>query len=36
MAAHDRLDGLGGFVGVVERNGRNIVMQDVGFDDAVE
>ena len=36
MAAHNWLDSLGGFVGVVERNGRNIVMQDVGFDDAVE
>lgn len=36
MAAHDRLDGLGGFVCVVEWNGRNIVMQHVGFDDAVK
>lgn len=36
MAAHDRLDGLGGFVGVVKWDCRNIVMQDVGFDDAVE
>ena len=36
MAAHDRLDGLGGFVGVVEWNGRDVMVQDVGFDDAVE
>lgn len=36
MAAHDRLDSLGCFVGMIERNGRHVVMQDVGFDDAVE
>ena len=36
MAAHDRLDGLGGFVGVVEWDSRDIVVQDVGFDYSVE
>ena len=36
MAAHDRLDGCGGFVGVVEGNGGHVVVQDVGLDDAVE
>ena len=36
MTAHDGLDSLGGFVGVVEGNGADVVVQDVGFDDAVE
>ena len=36
MTAHDRLDGLGCFVGVIEGDGGNVVVQDVGFDDAVE
>lgn len=36
MAAHDRLDGFGGFVSMVEWNGRDVVVQDVGFDDSVE
>ena len=36
MAAHDGLDGLGGFVGVVEGDGGDVVVQDVGFDDAVK
>ena len=36
MTAHDWLDGFGGFVGVVEGNGADIVVQDVGFDDAVQ
>ena len=36
MLAHDWSDGLGGFIGVVERDSADIVMQDVGFDDAVE
>ena len=36
MVAHDGLDGFGGFVGVVERDGGDIVVEDVGFDDAVE
>ena len=36
MAAHDWLDGLGCFVSVVKGNGRNVVVQDVGFDNAVE
>lgn len=36
MASHDWLDGFGGFVGVVEGNGGDIVVEDVSFDDAVE
>jgi len=36
VSAHDRLDGLGGLVGVVEGNGADVVVQDMGLDDAVE
>ncbi|KFY25027.1 hypothetical protein V491_01926, partial [Pseudogymnoascus sp. VKM F-3775] len=36
VAAHDGLDGLGGQVGVVEGDGADVVVQDVGLDDAVE
>lgn len=36
VAAHDRLDGLGGLVCIVERNGANVVVQNVGLDDTVE
>lgn len=36
VLAHDGLDGLGGFVGVVEGDGGDVVVQDVGLDDAVE
>lgn len=36
MAAHDGLDGLGCLVGVVEGDGADVVVEDVGFDDAVE
>lgn len=36
MAAHDGLDGVAGFVGVVERDRADVVVQDVGLDDAVE
>lgn len=36
MNAHDALDGDGGFTGVVERNGGNEVMADMGTDDIVE
>lgn len=36
MATHDLLDGLGSLVGVVEWDGRHIVMQDVGLDNAVQ
>lgn len=36
MLAHNRLDGLASLISVVEGNGRNVVVQDVGFDDAVE
>lgn len=36
VAAHDRLDGLGGLVGVVEGDGADIVVQDVSLDNAVQ
>lgn len=36
MAAHDGLNGLGGLVGVVEGDGADVVVKDVGLDDAVE
>lgn len=36
MAAHDRLDGIGGFFGVVKWDGRDIVVQDVGFNYSME
>ena len=36
VATHDWLDGLGGFIGVVEGDGADVVVEDMGFDDAVE
>lgn len=36
MLAHDGTDGLGGLIGVVKGNGGNVVVQDVGLDDAVQ
>ena len=36
MFAHDLLDCLGCLVCVVERNGADVVMCNVGFDDTVE
>lgn len=36
VAAHDGLDSLGGFIGVVEGDGADIVVKNVGFDDAVQ
>jgi len=36
VLAHDRLDGLGGLVGVVKGDGGDVVVEDVGLDDAVE
>ena len=36
VVAHDLLDGLAGLIGVVEGDVANIVVQNVGFDDAVE
>lgn len=36
MFAHDGLDGLAGLIGVVEGDGADVVVQDVGFDDAME
>ena len=33
---HDRLDGLSSFIGVVEGDGADVVVQHVRFDDAVE
>lgn len=36
VVAHDGLDGLSSLVSVVERNGRDVVVEDVGLDDTVE
>lgn len=36
MLAHDLLDSFTGLVGVVEGDGANVVVKDVGLDDAVE
>jgi hypothetical protein len=36
MFAHDWLDGLGGLIGMVEWDRADVVMQDVGLDNAVE
>lgn len=36
MLSHDLLDGLGGFVGVVEGDGADVVVKHVGLYDAVE
>lgn len=36
VAAHDLLDGLAGFIGVVEGNGADIVVKNVGLDNSVE
>lgn len=36
VTAHDRLDSLGGLVGVVEGDGAHVVMKNMGLDDAVE
>jgi hypothetical protein len=36
MFAHNRFDGFGGLICVVEGNGRDVVVKDVGFDNAVE
>ena len=36
MAAHDWFDSFRGFLGVIERNGRDVMMEDVSFDYAME
>jgi hypothetical protein len=36
VAAHDWLDGLSGLISVVERDRADVVVKNVGFDDAVE
>jgi len=36
VVAHDLLDGLAGFIGVVEGDGADIVVEDMGLDDSVE
>jgi hypothetical protein len=36
VAAHDRLDRLGSFVCVVEWDGADVVVEDVGLDDTVQ
>jgi hypothetical protein len=36
VLAHDLLDCVAGLIGVVEGNGRDVVMEDMGLDDTVE
>ena len=36
VRAHDLLDGLAGLVGVVEGDGADVVVQDVGLNDTVQ
>jgi hypothetical protein len=36
VLSHDRLDRLGGLIGVVEWNRANIVVKNMGFNDAVK
>lgn len=36
VLAHDGLDGLGGLISVVEGDAADVVVKDVGLDDAVE
>ena len=36
VLAHDRLDGLGSLIGVVEGDGRDVVVQHVRLNDAVQ
>ena len=36
MAAHDGLDGLAGLVGIIEGDRADVMVKNVGFDDAVE
>jgi hypothetical protein len=36
VRAHNLLDGLGGLVGVIEWDGRYVVVEDVCLDDTVE
>lgn len=36
VLAHDGLDSLGGFVCMVEGNGGDVMMENVGLDDAME
>jgi hypothetical protein len=36
VLAHDWLDGFAGLIGIVEGDGGNVVVEYMGFDDAVE
>ena len=36
VAAHDGFDGFTRLICVIEGNGANVMVQDMGFDDAVE
>jgi hypothetical protein len=36
MDTHDWLDGLGSFIGVVEWDGADVVVEDVGLNNTVE
>jgi hypothetical protein len=36
VLAHDRLDGLGGLIGMVEGDGTDVVVQNVRLDDTVK
>lgn len=36
MTAHDALDSIASLIGVIERDGADIMMKDVSFDDSME
>jgi hypothetical protein len=36
VAAHNWLDGLGGFISIIEWNSANIMVEDMSFNDTVE
>lgn len=36
MLAHDWLDGFGGLIRVIERDGRDVVVKNVRLDDSME
>ncbi len=36
MATHNLLDGLARLIGIVEGDGADVVVEDMGFDDSVQ